>query len=267
VAAAPPRLPAPGPVSSSAPYKVVFQTNEGDTPKIVTGLMSGQWLSPARGSQPIAWGINPGIAERFPAIIEYYSNTATNKDSFFAGCSGAGYAYPHLYNPSALQAYFAHVQHAVRTAMSQPAVVDVWDDTLNMTLMQQYASAVPEIACFTFQPKGGATNLCLPSGVPLLQADDALFYPNLNATDRVGDLLSRIVRVASLHPPPFTILVYGLLTNGDDSLPQVASIVPEIAARLPADQFDIITITTACVLARERCAHAPADEAAGGNDA
>ena len=37
---------------------VTFQTNEGDTPKIVAGLFGGSWLNPNRGRVPIAWGIN-----------------------------------------------------------------------------------------------------------------------------------------------------------------------------------------------------------------
>lgn len=47
---------------SSAPLRnkvyVTFQTNEGDTPKIVAGLFGGSWLNPNRGRVPIAWGIN-----------------------------------------------------------------------------------------------------------------------------------------------------------------------------------------------------------------
>lgn len=86
-----------------------------------------------------------------------------------------------------------------------------------------------------------------------MQADDTLFYPNLNATDRVTDLVQRIERVAAAHASPFTILVYGLLTSGDDPLPQVTALVSDVAARLPADQFEIVSITTACALAQQRC--------------
>lgn len=55
---------------------VTFQTNEGDTPKIVAGLFGGTWLSPARGSAPVAWGVNLMLADTFPHLMEYYSNTA-----------------------------------------------------------------------------------------------------------------------------------------------------------------------------------------------
>lgn len=42
---------------------VTFFTNEGDTPRIVTSLMSSIWLSPKRGQVPLAWGIDPLLTE------------------------------------------------------------------------------------------------------------------------------------------------------------------------------------------------------------
>jgi hypothetical protein len=64
---------------------VTFQTNEGDTPKIVAGLYGGTWLSPRRGSAPVAWGVNPMLARTFPHLMEFYMQTATANDTFFGG--------------------------------------------------------------------------------------------------------------------------------------------------------------------------------------
>jgi hypothetical protein len=64
---------------------VTFQTNEGDTPKIVAGLFGGTWLSPRRGSAPVAWGVNPMLARTFPHLMEFYMQTATANDTFFGG--------------------------------------------------------------------------------------------------------------------------------------------------------------------------------------
>eukprot|EP00047_Mylnosiga_fluctuans_P011612 m.22206 g.22206 ORF g.22206 m.22206 type:complete len:385 (-) comp3715_c0_seq2:178-1332(-) len=253
-----PRLPAPtAPPAAAAPYTVVFQTNEGDTPKILAGLMSAQWLHPAHGAAPVSWGINPGIAARFPALVEYYAVTAQPTDSFFAGCSGAGYVYPSKYTPADRALYYQHVEHVVPPAMAAPVVVDIWDYSINQTQLLQYRSTVPAIQCFTFQAKGAATNQCLPDGTPVLQSDSALFYPQLNISDPAGDLEQRIRHVASQHPAPFTIIVYGLLSKAEDPYPQTPELALAMANRLPKDKFSIMSVTQACTQARDHCsAHA-----------
>ena len=52
------RAAAPPPAPLQNKVYVTFQTNEGDTPKIVAGLFGGSWLNPNRGRVPVAWGIN-----------------------------------------------------------------------------------------------------------------------------------------------------------------------------------------------------------------
>ena len=42
---------------------------------------------------PIAWAISPLLAERFPALFDYFASTATANDTFVAGVAGAGYVY------------------------------------------------------------------------------------------------------------------------------------------------------------------------------
>ena len=40
------------------------------------------------------WGINPLFLKFFPALLEFYWDTATPNDYFMGGASGAGYTYP-----------------------------------------------------------------------------------------------------------------------------------------------------------------------------
>ena len=40
-------------------YYVIFETNEGDTPRIVLSAFSSSWASPLRGSIPVAWAVDP----------------------------------------------------------------------------------------------------------------------------------------------------------------------------------------------------------------
>ena len=69
-------------------------TSEGDTPKILASLQGGAWLDPSRGKLPINWGMTPQLALLFPAIAEYYYDSATENDYFVCGPSGSGYLYP-----------------------------------------------------------------------------------------------------------------------------------------------------------------------------
>ena len=70
---------------------LTFQTNEGDTPRILVSAMASAWAQPERGSLPVAWAVDPLLADRFPALFDYFAATASANDSFIAGTAGAGY--------------------------------------------------------------------------------------------------------------------------------------------------------------------------------
>jgi hypothetical protein len=70
---------------------ISFETNEGDTPRILTSQFTSQWLSPHRGSVPVAWAVDPYLGELFPELWNYYMTSATDNDTFLAGVDGAGY--------------------------------------------------------------------------------------------------------------------------------------------------------------------------------
>lgn len=53
-----------------------------------------QWEDPKRGSIPIGWGTAPNMKEDYPDIIQYYYNTSTSNDYWWAESSGAGYTNP-----------------------------------------------------------------------------------------------------------------------------------------------------------------------------
>ena len=69
-------------------YYVMFETNEGDTPRVLASNMCSAWALPERGSVPVAWAIDPLLAERFPALFDYYASTAGPNDSFVAEAGG-----------------------------------------------------------------------------------------------------------------------------------------------------------------------------------
>lgn len=83
-------------------HYIAFCMSEGDSPKMAVSVQGGAWLDPARGTIPINWGMNPVFLEFFPALLEFYWDTATDADYFTGGASGAGYTLPNrISNPDA----------------------------------------------------------------------------------------------------------------------------------------------------------------------
>jgi len=83
-------------------HYIALCTSEGDTPKMAVSVEGGAWLDPNRGNVPVNWGMNPLHLDLFPAILEFYWDTATENDYFMGGASGAGYTYPNrMPNPEA----------------------------------------------------------------------------------------------------------------------------------------------------------------------
>lgn len=186
---------------------ITFQTNEGDTPKIVAGLFGGAWLNPQRGSAPVAWGVNLLLARTFPHLMEYYATTATANDTFFGGTSGAGYVYPSEMPARSFEKYAAQAQAAAADFAAPPAVghpadwtVDIWNwgvpegkggsatpgEIPWPRMIQDYAAAAPTIGAWTQQSLStNATTVCVPlpqaeqnrSHVPVSFAPQNLWYP------------------------------------------------------------------------------------------
>eukprot|EP00041_Stephanoeca_diplocostata_P025040 m.647415 g.647415 ORF g.647415 m.647415 type:complete len:172 (-) comp22657_c0_seq1:109-624(-) len=100
---------------------LVFETNEGDTPRILTSQFTAAWLSPNRGTVPVSWAIDPLLGKFFPELWNYYASSATFNDTFVAGIAGAGYVYLDSLGPH-MHAY-AH-RAGVAMATSDVGVVD-----------------------------------------------------------------------------------------------------------------------------------------------
>jgi hypothetical protein len=102
-------------------YYVTFETNEGDTPRIVVSAFGSSWASAQRGSVPVAWSVDPVLAERFPALMDYYAATATANDSFIGGVAGAGYVYLGALTTQQLAAYATRSIRAVARTRRLPS--------------------------------------------------------------------------------------------------------------------------------------------------
>jgi len=226
-------------------YYLTFMTNEADTPKIVAGLFGGEWVNPQRGSVPIGWGINPLIGEEYPALVEHFVKTATPNDTFFAGCSGAGYTYP--WQMPNFEAYATHVGTALKNV--GPNIVDVWEGGLNTSNYLYYKTVAEKaggsIEMFTQEPvpvfsdaPPMALNTYLLDKTPLYVTDKNLFYYPLSGSGTFDDFEARVMRVVSQHKPPFFILAYGGIAYGPS--PHVLELAIEMRKRLSPNNVQII---------------------------
>jgi hypothetical protein len=68
------------------------------------GLGIGSWNRPGRGKIPYGWEMNEEYYTTAPALLQYYYETATDKDYFIGSLSGPGYFYPKYFPPSLLPA-------------------------------------------------------------------------------------------------------------------------------------------------------------------
>lgn len=78
-------------------HYIVFVTSEGDASNWVLGFHAGAWLSPQRGTVPVAWGWNIHLFNECPFVAAYYYDTGTPNDGFISVTSPLGYAYPDLW--------------------------------------------------------------------------------------------------------------------------------------------------------------------------
>lgn len=206
-------------------HYIVFQSNEGDTPKNAYSLREGNWLSANRSTVPIAWGVDPLIASYFPGLWEYYGATASPLDSFFGATGGLGYTYPWALPDR--DAFFVQSGQLQARYMPQPdAAVDLWEGAVNRTLYTAFAQAANgSIAAFSQQPVDGtgAVNTWLTDGTPVFAADPSLWYPTqkgyCNASSPTPVLFAclqnLVEKVAAAHAPPFFVLIYGMLDYVD----------------------------------------------------
>ncbi|MGB9877245.1 MAG: GxGYxYP domain-containing protein [bacterium] len=210
-------------------YYVAFVTNEGDTPKIVAGWEAGGWLNPHRGEVAINWGVNPILVAEFPAMMEAYYSTATPKDYFFAGVSGAGYVF--IDKLPDLDSFAKHTAHYLKIADEE--VIDAWSTTESLPLYSRYAE-IAKLLGMLRNPRGEARIIYLEDGTPLIEPDGSIFY--ISGGEAPKEIAERIRRVAEKHKPPFFIEVYGGV--GENCPVYYKAIMDELGDKFKAVRLD-----------------------------
>eukprot|EP00746_Dinoflagellata_sp_MGD_P007861 gnl/MRDRNA2_/MRDRNA2_115646_c0_seq1.p1 gnl/MRDRNA2_/MRDRNA2_115646_c0~~gnl/MRDRNA2_/MRDRNA2_115646_c0_seq1.p1 ORF type:complete len:561 (-),score=69.25 gnl/MRDRNA2_/MRDRNA2_115646_c0_seq1:274-1956(-) len=211
-----------GQLDSSKHY-VIFQSNEGDTPKNAYSFRQGNWLSSSRGTVPLAWGVDPLIAETFPGLWQYYVETASPADQFFAATGGLGYTYP--WSLPNKDSFFKQAGKAWQCYMPMHNWVDLWEGGLNVTLYQEFRNQSNfSVDGFSQQNQAtSAVNTWLDDGTPLFLPDKSLWYPEdkgyCNSTGSLpqySECVQKLVTaVLQGKKPPFFVLIYGQHSYAD----------------------------------------------------
>lgn len=101
---------------------VVLAVSDGDNVDFVSGRMRDLWSGPERGTIPIAWTMNPYLADLAPPLLDWYYRTMSPLDRFVVAPSGAGYLYPDYADPEDLR---VHLERSARYATATDMDV-VW---------------------------------------------------------------------------------------------------------------------------------------------
>lgn len=235
-------------------YYVCFMTSEGDTMKGPIPFFYESWFEEQRGAVANNWGINPLMATQFPGMLEYFYETGTENDYFFAGCSGAGYVYPDVM-PN-LEQFAEHTRDACRLADID--CIDMWGGN-RRDVVQRY-SEVTGPTGLTINA-GPARLSLLADGTPIAYHELAYWQSAVpgcqdNWTRPFGDdakraeavkwVVKRIETIAAGHYAPFIILVYGDLHNYAHHCQTHA----EIAAALDPARFEVARLDDALASVR-----------------
>jgi len=105
----------------------VVAVADGDNLDFVAHRMKEMWADPARGTFPVAWSLDPLVADLAPPYMEYFYGSASSVDRFVAGPSGAGYLYPDFAGPGDLPAYLQFSKRYMeQAAMEVPWILNAF---------------------------------------------------------------------------------------------------------------------------------------------
>ena len=122
---------------------VNFGFASADFTGLIYSLMQGNWGDPIRGSIPMTWGMNTFIAQKCPAVMEFFANNATTYDSFMLGGSGDGYGHPATMTIPNMQQYANEMKKKIYNTGISPAV-DFQDGIQpNQIVLNEFSSDTP----------------------------------------------------------------------------------------------------------------------------
>ena len=234
---------------------LAFVANEGDTASFLTHFRWGAWQDPARGKVPLNWPIPPAYIKRFPAMIEYYVRTKTDKDYFVCPPSGAAYVHADFMKPDDLQRFAQFTADSIKEGLNLREVL-LWGSD-SKRVFEAYAKIIPDIR--GFYPKymgvnylGGRLSFTDFGHVPVIREGQGGSYWATRFCDNSGGkyvlnkqkLMDYLNTVYNEMPKPHYLEMYCLESN-------LPSVILEIQQFIDPNKFEIIDMGTMAHLAAQ----------------
>lgn len=238
-------------------YYVTFVMSEGDSMKGPVPFFFNSWFEKDRGCVPITWTIPHQAMRRFPAMLEYFYNSATDND-YFAGCQVPNFALPNLEEFAAITRDNAKAAdlNCICGAFNLPSdkvmankekffdivkPLGVWDIVYEDCPTYGYQKFIGRnkdipmigtafIMGYWYRMLGGWE----------VQWQKMLKDPN-QYPGIVDKLSTEIVKIADNQKPPFVIIVYGDLHAYDEH----ARFYGDVAKKLDTQRFKVVRLDEA----------------------
>jgi len=228
-------------------FYVNFSEASGDA---FNPMETGYWQDPVRGTMPLTWGLNPCYAEFAPALIEYFANTATPDDSFWAGPSGAGYTHPSSMLPAALTTYATLTRQDIQSLGICP-VMDFWDIGNASSTRTAFTTGTGPAPIRTIIPLAIASgeNHWMEDGTPfVIPATGICDLYDGDGVSTPASVAAAIQAVAAAHPEAGPSNGPFFITCNIRFTPTFYKAVRDL---LPADQFLLVAMPDFIGLAQE----------------
>jgi hypothetical protein len=269
----------PAPLDRSVIY-LTFMSNEGDTAKDAFALNTGNW----RGKVPMSWGMEPILGELFPALHDFYIDTATGNDQWFSACGGGGYTYPWLL-PDPEQYFLSASELASKYMPPKDLWVVVWGSShcpqpndsscvgeqcdpckgmytrfrnTSLTVAGGHVGGFSQRQTFDSSRPQYTQNIWLDDGTPVFSEPVTMWYPqhgpcpaNLTLSDQCDCMEAQLKLVAANNMQrPLFLPIYGAAMYVDVALC--------ISQRLPKSDWAVVGAQDFAALGRESAPKAAA---------
>jgi hypothetical protein len=206
---------------------VALMVNEGDSVKEAISLQGmGGWTQPQRGTIPINWGMDPLLCTTHPGLMDYYYDTMSEQDYFFAAAAGWGYVHPGFMEPAMVNDYADMVRRG--GALGDLRYIDVW---WMGGIEQQDFLRRAGMRGLTLWDGGEQSVRYADGGAPVIHGNN--YYTFTQGPESFAETL--IADMKEVQAPWF-VIVYGAF---DHATPYRFS---EMARRLPRERFKVVLL-------------------------
>lgn len=190
---------------SNKTYLVILMADYDSTGPVYN-VMNKCWDDPARGSLPLAWGVNPNMVDALPDIVSYFYKTATKNDFFVSDASCAGYVNPNRIPKESIPLFTRHNKYYFDLLDMSIAGMVLDFDAPSSRVKDAFMQFAPDgYACITWDQHGTGGKAPEPhvwkNIMPVLEHAGGI--SSLEAPEAASEALSRSLKQKSQDQPYF----------------------------------------------------------------